>query len=605
MTKTRDPVLTGLLAVAALVLFGYLLPFGGSWLRLAAFWPIQVALDVVMMVGAYRVVRVPGIPATTRRFWRSMALAGGLLTLGDGAQAVQNLGLIGPEILASGNVQLALVAAGVCCPVWAMLTHPIRGLRRERLRFWLDAGATMIAAAVFVWTLLVPDVGRLGGPELLLFTVSAAVLLVAAFGVVKLVLAANPPFTPAAAFSGGLGAALVAAGIVVPPPAEESWSLHFFMASRLLPCVLFAACARFQELGVRSGGDVRPSGRRHSRVPYAAAAAAQLLMIVLLLRSGLPAPLAGGVIGVALVTTLIIARQLVTFADVDTLVTEVSRQEQRFRALVRFSSDVTLIVDRAGLFTYASPALQRVLGRTPESLIGTRPSEIVHPDDLPLMQDVALRSAADPEIGVPWRARVRHSDGTWRWLELVSTNRLDDPSVGGFIANARDITEARGLELQLRHQATHDQLTGLANRLRFTEELDRIAHGPAETTGMLAIDLNDFKPINDTLGHQAGDEVLATVARRLTACVRDTDLVARLGGDEFAIILHPVTATEAETTAARVRAAIAAPMPIAGQELTVGASIGVATGPSAAAGTLLETADTAMYETKRDAKVSR
>ncbi|WP_203829532.1 diguanylate cyclase domain-containing protein [Actinoplanes palleronii] len=618
---TRDPVLAGLLVLTGLVLVGYLTPVGGSWGRLLAFWPIQIALDVVMLVGSYRVVRLPDIPADTRRFWRSMTMAGVLLTLSDVVQAAQNLRHITPALLNSGNLQLALIAAGIAGPIWTMLTHPIPGLRREKLRFWLDAGATIIAAAVFIWTLLMPDLDSRGGAGLLLYTASSAAMLVAAFGVVKLTLADNPPFNRGAAITGGLGACLVGVCTVVAPPVEESWALHLFMVSRLVPCVLLAACSRFQEIGLRAdaaaGGGTRPARRRHSPLPYVAAIAAQFLMIVLLFRSGLPLQLAGGVIGVTVVIGLVIARQLVTFADVDTLVTEVSRQEQRFRALVRHASDVTLVVDRAGSITYASPALHRVLGLPAETVTGTRLADILHPDDATQFDDVVLRSAADPDRGVPWRARARHSDGGWRWLEIISTNRLDDPSVDGIISNARDITLARDLEQQLRHQASHDQLTGLANRLLFTERLDRIARdpvigsppggdaGPDRLVGMLAIDLNDFKPINDTLGHQAGDTVLMIVAHRLSACAGDTATVARLGGDEFAVILHPTSVAETAAMADRVRAAIAEPMHVAGQDLTVGASIGVATGPPNAAEELHEAADAAMYETKRDAKASR
>ncbi|MET0422534.1 MAG: sensor domain-containing diguanylate cyclase, partial [Actinoplanes sp.] len=569
---TRDPILVGLLAVAGLILLGYLAPVGGSWGRLLVFWPIQVALDIMMTLGALRVVRVPGISRTTRRFWRSMLVSGMLLTLGDCVQTAVSLPHIGPAILNSSNIQLVLIAAGVSCPVWAMLTHPIPGLGRERLRFWLDAGATMIAAAVFVWILLAGDGS---GRSLLLFAVSAGLLLVTAFGVVKLMLADNPPFNRAAALAGGLGACVTGIATVIQPPLVHTWMFDAFMAGKLLPCVLLAACARFEERGLRATGDVAaPSrGRRHSRLPYLAAAAAQLLMIILLLRSGLSVKLAGGLIGVTLVVTLVIVRQLVTFTDVDALATEVSRQEQRFRALVRDASDIILIVDQGGLFTYASPALHRVLGLSIDAVVGTSVIDVLHPDDVPLARDVLVRAAAEPGTGVSWQARARHSDGGWRWLEIISTDRLDDPSVEGVIANARDITLARDLARQTRHQATHDQLTGLANRLLFTERLDRIAldGDDGSPVGMLVIDLNDFKPINDDLGHQAGDAVLIAVAERLTACSRNTDTVARLGGDEFAVILCPATEVEAEMVADRIRAAVARPIHVAGRDLVVGA----------------------------------
>jgi PAS domain S-box-containing protein len=136
-------------------------------------------------------------------------------------------------------------------------------------------------------------------------------------------------------------------------------------------------------------------------------------MIILLLRSGLPLKLAGGLIGVTLVATLVIVRQLVTFTDVDALMVQVSRQEQRFRALVRRLRHHPH--RRPGRpFTYVGPALHRMLGLSTDEVIGTRVIDILHPDDLALARDVLVRAAAEPGTGVSWQARARHSDGGWR-----------------------------------------------------------------------------------------------------------------------------------------------------------------------------------------------
>ncbi|MFI5909618.1 EAL domain-containing protein [Dactylosporangium sp. NPDC051541] len=164
--------------------------------------------------------------------------------------------------------------------------------------------------------------------------------------------------------------------------------------------------------------------------------------------------------------------------------------------------------------------------------------------------------------------------------------------------NQRLLAEVRTHERRMRHQATHDALTGLVNRAHFTELLGSALDRPAPTA-VLLIDLDDFKFINDTLGHAVGDEVLTTVADRLRAAVRHDDVIARLGGDEFAAILHDVTAEAGVRVAERIRDTLAGSVRAAGHELLVRASVGVATSdPGDDVDTLLRNADLAMYAAK-------
>jgi diguanylate cyclase (GGDEF)-like protein len=168
--------------------------------------------------------------------------------------------------------------------------------------------------------------------------------------------------------------------------------------------------------------------------------------------------------------------------------------------------------------------------------------------------------------------------------------------------NARLLASVRAHERRLRHQASHDTLTGLVNRAHFTELLGAALERPAPVA-VLLIDLDDFKLINDTLGHAVGDDVLVTVAERLRGAVRHDDLVARLGGDEFAALLHDVTDGHAVGVAERVREVLAPSVAAAGHELLVRASVGVATSrPGDAVDALLRNADLAMYAAKERGK---
>jgi len=289
------------------------------------------------------------------------------------------------------------------------------------------------------------------------------------------------------------------------------------------------------------------------------------------------------------------------------LAEDLARREARFRSLVQNASDVICIGDAAGTITYISPAVERVLGEPPERWVGRPGLDAVHPDDLPAAEaalGALLGRAGSTRCA---RYRIAHADGSWRWLEVTSTNLLHDPGVRGIVANIRDVTERQEFEEQLTRHAFHDPLTGLANRALFR---DRIEHALAtsaldgDEVAVLMVDLDNFKTVNDSLGHTRGDAVLVEVAGRLTASLRPADTVARLGGDEFAVLLEGAPREEVLATADRVGAALAAPLAVDGTDVPVTASIGVATGARAGhdAEDLLRNAATAMYAAKEAGK---
>jgi diguanylate cyclase (GGDEF)-like protein len=211
----------------------------------------------------------------------------------------------------------------------------------------------------------------------------------------------------------------------------------------------------------------------------------------------------------------------------------------------------------------------------------------------------------EPNATMRSQVRMRHADGSWRWLEVTCTNLRDHPAVRGVVTNGRDITDARRYQDQLTYQASHDELTGLASRGLFAEQTTAAlaASGGAGEVAVALVDLDDFKSINDRLGHSVGDALLIAVAGRLRGCVRPGDTVARLGGDEFAVLLRGLRPGEGGTVAERIMTALAAPVRAAGYELLSQASIGLADSePGTDAAELLRRADVAMYSAKERGK---
>jgi diguanylate cyclase (GGDEF)-like protein/PAS domain S-box-containing protein len=286
------------------------------------------------------------------------------------------------------------------------------------------------------------------------------------------------------------------------------------------------------------------------------------------------------------------------------------RSEERFRSLVQNASDLITVVEADTTVTYQSPSAHRVLGYRAEDLVGTKLADLIHPDDLTriiaMLSDVMSRSGSV----VLGEARVRHADGSWRHIEFSSTDQCGNPAIRGVVLNTRDVTERKLLEEQLRHQALHDPLTQLANRTRFTDRLEHALLRAARTghkVAVLFMDLDNFKSVNDSLGHSAGDRLLTQVAERVQSCLRPTDTIARLGGDEFAILLEDVIdEQDAIVVTDRIFEVLQSSFELEGKDLLVRASIGIAVSDAGAheakAEALLRDADVAMYVAKSRGK---
>ena len=294
-----------------------------------------------------------------------------------------------------------------------------------------------------------------------------------------------------------------------------------------------------------------------------------------------------------------------TRLDLQQSLVSASESEERFRSLVQNASDIALLCDRDARIKYVSPSVKRVLGYEPDEIIGRERWMFIHPDD----QDLAVAAweagitSTDP--GAPIEYRAKHADGSWRWVEVILGNLLEEAAVEGVVLNIRDITERKTAEEAMLHQAFHDALTGLPNRALFLDRLGqalarRGRHGAL--TAVLFLDLDRFKWINDSLGHAAGDQLLVQVAARLTAATRSGDSVARFGGDEFVVLCEELEGEwEARAIAERLDAALSEHFCVEGRDMTVTASIGIVTTASASGATadsLLRDADAAMYRAK-------
>ena len=389
----------------------------------------------------------------------------------------------------------------------------------------------------------------------------------------------------------------------------------------IVACLLAGAAWMQRRAGnsrrLRRSGDTRLA---HSTtiIPYLAVLPGVALLLKSANEQGVQ-PLGGLVIGAVVLTGLAFLRQVVSNRENVRILAESKARESeaRFRALVQHSSDVITIVDTDGTIRYISPSVSTVFGHEPRQLVGSKLASIVHPDDLlgamQFLGEIAQLQGPIGEAGharTPTRNkewRVSHANGTWLTVDSVGTNLLEEPMVQGIVLNTRDVTERRNIEEQYMHQAFHDSLTDLANRSLFLFQVGHaLARGTrhAQPVTVLFLDLDNFKTVNDSLGHQAGDRLLVDAARRLAACVRDSDLIARLGGDEFAVLVEESESEdEVLLVAERIANALATPFLLNNKEVFVSASIGIArTNAGDTADELVRNADVAMYIAKTRGK---
>jgi diguanylate cyclase (GGDEF)-like protein/PAS domain S-box-containing protein len=282
------------------------------------------------------------------------------------------------------------------------------------------------------------------------------------------------------------------------------------------------------------------------------------------------------------------------------------RVEARFRSLVQNATDLITVIDVDATIRYQSPSVRRVLGYEPSQLEGTSFFNLIHEDDASRVRSLLVMSGAGQTV---IDARLRHHSGAWLAVEMTPNDLTEDPNVAGIVLNTRDVSERRAFEEQLQHQAFHDTVTGLANRALFH---DRVHHAlerqerDGKELAVLLLDLDDFKAVNDSLGHAVGDRLLVEVGNRLRTLVRGADTVARMGGDEFAVLMEEARQEEAGEAAERIVEGLKAPFQLDGKDVLVRASLGIAIVEGAegseGAEEVLRNADVAMYMAKAEGK---
>ncbi len=280
-------------------------------------------------------------------------------------------------------------------------------------------------------------------------------------------------------------------------------------------------------------------------------------------------------------------------------------REAYFRTLVHDTSDVILIVDDDGSVRYATPSARNLFGAV--AVEGAQLADLVQPSERDEIAHALADLRARPGIDEDWRITSR--DGSYVEVEVRCSDLRQEPTVGGLVLTLRDVTEQRQLERELKYRAFHDALTGLPNRVLFQDRVARALARARRTGAVVAVlfaDLDDFKVINDTMGHAAGDELLVAAGRRLAALAGGSGLVARLGGDEFALLLPEAGDGDGDTVntlAAAIVGAFDEPFTLGAGPAMAAATVGVAvSADSNRPSDLVRQADLALYAAKAAGK---
>jgi diguanylate cyclase (GGDEF)-like protein/PAS domain S-box-containing protein len=574
-----------------------------------AFMPLNLGVMTLFALASGREILDPAV----RRALRLLALGGAMVFTGNAISASYVMTLHeSPPVSWADPFYLS----DSLLTLTALLSFPLaRRTRMERRKFLLDAAMVLVGGGVAIWYFSVRPTAASQESSLVVTLLAFAYPLASMLVLlgVTTVLLRRPIDGNRWAFG------LLVTGVSVGVVADLTFNLvQLEVGSRSASWAdaVFLVCY----VMLIGSGELywrRPiAGRETSEVPfkrfqaisplpYLAVGTTYVLLLVVALRPWTD-PISGLAVGALLVTGLVVLRQLLTVREnVRLLAEHAARQnEARFRSLVQHSSDVIIVTRADGTVRFVSPSATRVFGYDPAAMLRQTVPALLHPDDRERATTFLRHAAQAPGVTGPIEWRFRQPDGSWLHAEILATNLLRDATVRGVVLNTRDVSDRRRLEEQLTHQAFHDPLTGLANRALFRDRVSHalaLAHRRGTPVTVLFLDLDDFKKVNDSLGHAEGDRLLMAAAERFLACARSADTVARLGGDEFAILIEGADGREGLPD--RLAAAMSHPFSLSGNQLRVTASIGVASASTDdKADDLLRNADMAMYAAKRRGK---
>jgi diguanylate cyclase (GGDEF)-like protein/PAS domain S-box-containing protein len=574
-----------------------------------AFLPLNLTVASLFLLAARNRVLDPGV----RRALRLIA-AGCLMVFIGNSISTGYLVQFGESPVVSW-ADLFYLSDSVLM-VAGLLSFPLaRRIRLERLKYALDTAVVLTGAAVAMWFFTIRPTqasGDQSGATVVMALAYPLMSLAVLYGAATALL--REPIDGNRLAFGVLLTAIVASVVadlafdlvlVETGSRSAAWTDLVYLMSYVLMVASGELYWRQPVAQSERRAETRPQIQLITPLPYLAMAATYGLLLWAAVRPWTD-PMSCIAVGAAIMTVLVVLRQLIAVRQNVRLLAEAGA-EARFRSLVQNSSDVILVVRPDGTIRFASPSVARVLRRDPASLLERSLTDLLDADDRDRARDFLREATRLYGVSAPVEWRFRLPDGSFLSAELLATNLVDDPTVRGVVLNGRDVSERKRLEQQLTHQAFHDPLTGLANRALF---LDRVGHALAlarrqgREVSVVYIDLDDFKKVNDSLGHSEGDRLLVATAERLRSGARIGDTIARLGGDEFAVLIEDAAGSEGLSVAVeRLQGALRAPFVLSGNEIAVGVSIGIATArPDEAADELLRNADVAMYSAKRRGK---
>ena len=278
--------------------------------------------------------------------------------------------------------------------------------------------------------------------------------------------------------------------------------------------------------------------------------------------------------------------------------------EARFRLLAENATDIVYQNDLSGTIVWISPGLRDTLGWDPAELVGTRSMDLVHPDDRESISALKASLLAEGEDSGVLQARYQTRAGDYVWMSVrAHPVRDDNGNSSGLVVGLRDVHDERAARDELTFLAYHDPLTGLRNRAWILDTLDRdlaAARRDGSRLGVFFLDLDNFKVVNDSLGHVVGDDILGAIAHRISVALRPGDRIGRFGGDEFVVIAPGVhTDQDADTIARRICSSVVEEVTASGRRVTISTSIGIAiSDPSSTSTSMLRDADAALHRAK-------